>query len=413
MNHKVQKFFAIFILTVLLIVSSFSYYGIQSIDDLAYVVAIGLDVGDDNNLKLSLQFSVSSDGENSSGSSSQSSSSIVNTIECSSINTGIVLFNSYLGKEVNLSHCKVLVISEELAANGISEYIYTLTNDIQFRTDSNIIISKCDASSFLEYSIPDLDKVSARYYEIAPTSSEYTGYTESITCNEFFTSINSSFSEPVAILGSVNIDNTHDVSLDINSSYTAGETPITGSTSIETMGLAVFNGDKFVGELNGFESICHLIISNKLKNAEIRIPSPIEELDYIDLYIELKKDTKNSLYLVNSSPYITSEIKITARIHSMNDNINLEDNEVISSIEEYAENYLEKSIYSYLYKTSKDLNADIDNFGLYALKYFNYTSDWEDYNWLHHYKDAFFKVDVNVDLNSSYLLVNTANGDER
>ena len=174
--------------------------------------------------------------------------------------------------------------------NGISEYLYTLTNDIQFRTDSNIIISKCDASSFLEYSAPVLDKVSARYYDIAPSSSEYTGYTESITCNEFFTAINSNTLEPVAILGSVNTEDTHTNSSSIDSSYTAGETPITGEHSIETMGLAVFNGDKFVGELNGLESICHLIISNKLQNAQIQIPSPIEELENIDLYIELKSE---------------------------------------------------------------------------------------------------------------------------
>ena len=408
MNYKVQKFFAIFILAVLLVVASTSYYGIQGIDNLAYVVAIGLDAGKGNNIKLSLQISVPNGGEGGSSSSSQSSSALVNTIECSSISTGIALFNSYLGKEVNLSHCKVVVISEELASKGISKYLYTLTNDIQFRTDSNIIISKCDASAFLKYSTPELDKVSARYYEIAPTSSEYTGYTESITCNEFFTAINATTSEPVAILGSINTDDTHNTSQDTDSSYTAGETPITGNTSIETMGLAVFNGDKFVGELNGIESICHLIISNKLKNAQIRIPSPIEELDYIDLYIELKKNTKNSLYLVNSSPYITSNVKITARIHSMNQNIDLDDDSLVANIEKYAENYLKENISSYLYKTSKELHADIDSFGLYALKYFNFLSDWEDYNWLHHYQDAFFDVNVDVDLNSSYLLVNTS-----
>lgn len=408
MNYKVQKFFAIFILAVLLVVASTSYYGIQGIDNLAYVVAIGLDAGKGNNIKLSLQISVPNGGEGGSSSSSQSSSALVNTIECSSISTGIALFNSYLGKEVNLSHCKVVVISEELASKGISKYLYTLTNDIQFRTDSNIIISKCDASAFLKYSTPELDKVSARYYEIAPTSSEYTGYTESITCNEFFTAINATTSEPVAILGSINTDDTHNTSQDTDSSYTAGETPITGNTSIETMGLAVFNGDKFVGELNGIESICHLIISNKLKNAQIRIPSPIEELDYIDLYIELKKNTKNSLYLVNSSPYIASNVKITARIHSMNQNIDLDDDSLVANIEKYAENYLKENISSYLYKTSKELHADIDSFGLYALKYFNYLSDWEDYNWLHHYQDAFFDVNVDVDLNSSYLLVDTS-----
>ena len=200
MNHKIRKIFAIFILTLLLIISTSNYYGIKGIDNLAYVVAIGLDVGNEEELKLSLQISVPNNGESGSSSSSQSSSVVIDSIECPSINTGITLFNSYLGKEVNLSHCKDLVISEELAYDGIQEYLYTLTNDIEFRTDSNIIISKCDAKTYLEYSAPVLDKVSARYYEIAPSSSEYTGYTESITCNEFFSSITDSSSEPVAIL---------------------------------------------------------------------------------------------------------------------------------------------------------------------------------------------------------------------
>ena len=412
MNYKVQKFFAIFILTILLIVSSSSYYSIKGIDNLAYVVAIGLDVGKDNNLKLSLQLSVPNSGEGRASSSSQSSSAVVNSIECPSINSGISIFNSYLGKEVTLSHCKVLVISEELASKGVSEYLYTLTNDIQFRTDSNIIVSKCDAESFLKYSTPLLDKVSARYYEIAPTSSEYTGYTESVTCNEFFNSINDTISQPVAILGNINTSKTQNKTSDRDSSYTAGETPISGETGIETMGLAVFNGDKLVGELTGLESICHLIISSKLKSAQLRIPSPIEQLEFIDLYIELDNNTKNSVYLVNGSPYITSNVNLIARIQSMNSNIDLDSPEIISQIQNYAERYISNQIYDYLYKTSKELNSDIDDFGLYSLKYFTNISDLNEYNWNHHYKDAFFNVNVNVNLRSSYLLVNTSKEDE-
>lgn len=238
------------------------------------------------------------------------------------------------------------------------------------------------------------------------------GYTESITCNEFFNSINDTISEPVAILGSINLPNTHTNIKNSNSSYTAGETPISGETSVETMGLVVFNGDKLVGELTGLESICHLIISSKLANAQIRIPSPIEQLNYIDLYIELDKKTKNSVLLTNSSPYITSNIKISARIQSMNSNIDLDDKDIIAKIETYAEKYLEHQIYNYLYKTSKELNADIDNFGLFALKYFSTASDLEEYNWNHHYKDSFFNINVDVNLRSSYLLVNTSKEDE-
>ena len=173
------------------------------------------------------------------------------------------------------------------------------------------------------------------------------------------------------------------------------------------MGLAVFNGDTLVGELNGIESICHLIVSNKLKNAQIKIPSPIEELEHIDLYIELENSTKNSVYLVNGSPYITCRPKISAKMLSMNGNIDLSDETITSKIEQATKEYLQEQILSYLYKTSKDLYADVDSFGLYALKYFATTAEWEEYNWLHRYKDAFFDLDVSVNLRSSYLLVDT------
>lgn len=415
MNYKVRKAFAIFILTLLILVATTSYYGIRGIDNLAYVVAIGIDVGTNENLLLSLQISLPNGGE-SSGSSSQSTSVVVESVECSSINAGITLFNSYLGKEINLSHCKVLVISEEFATQGVSEVLYTLTNEIQFRTTSNIIISKCDAKSYLEYSAPLLDKVSARYYEIAPTSSEYTGYTESITCNEFLSAISNNFSSPVAILGSINSEATQTQDLassEVTSHYTAGQTPISPKNDgVETMGLAVFNDDKLVGELNGFESICHLIISNKLKNAQIRVPSPIEELDFIDLYIELGNDTKNSVYLVNNTPYITSKIKVTAKMQSMNKNINLLDEELVNKIETSAETYLKENIMNYLYKTSKEFDADIDSFGLYASKYFSTNQEWENYNWIHHYKDAYFDVELDVNLRSSYLLTSTDEGND-
>lgn len=178
------------------------------------------------------------------------------------------------------------------------------------------------------------------------------------------------------------------------------------------MGLAVFNGDKLVGELDGFESICHLIISNKLKNAQIRIPSPIEELDYIDLYIELGNDTKNSVNLVNGSPYISSKIEIKAKMQSMNNNIDLKDENIVSKIESSAKMFLEKHVIDYLYKTSKELHADIDSFGLYGLKYFSTKDEWDNYNWLHHYKDAFFNIDIDVNLRSSYLLLNTTENDK-
>ena len=52
MNSKARKVFAILILALLLVISTSSYYGIKGIDNLAYVVAIGLDKGDNEKIKL-------------------------------------------------------------------------------------------------------------------------------------------------------------------------------------------------------------------------------------------------------------------------------------------------------------------------------------------------------------------------
>ena len=192
-------------LTLFLIISIFlfSLSGCHSglnIDNLAYTVAIGLDVGENNKIKVSFQLSIP--GSESSGSgSSQSDSSIVNTIECSSIDAGINILNTYLSKEVNLSHCKVIVFSEEFAYLGVGEALYSLINNIQIRPDCNIIISRCSAEYFLNNSKPILEKLSAKYYEIAPTSSEYTAYTDNVTLSEFFSEYTDTLSECHGILG--------------------------------------------------------------------------------------------------------------------------------------------------------------------------------------------------------------------
>lgn len=160
----------------------------NNIDKLAYVVALGFDIGSTNRLKMSFQISLpgGSSSGGSSGGTTQSSNVIVNSIECSSINSGINLLNSYISKRISLSHCKVIVFSEELAYQGLNEYIYTLNNDIELGPSTNVVISKSDAKSFLENSKPAVESLSARYYEIAPTSSQYTGYTVDVKLGSFF-----------------------------------------------------------------------------------------------------------------------------------------------------------------------------------------------------------------------------------
>lgn len=128
-------------------------------------------------------------------------------------------------------------------------------NNVQIRPDCNIIISRCSAEYFLNNSKPTLEKISARYYEVAPSSSDYTGYTEDITLSQFFSDYASTYSQCYGILGGVNSKSTqspnpYESGTQKDSNNKANETLITGKPTIENMGLAVFRDDKLVGELS-------------------------------------------------------------------------------------------------------------------------------------------------------------------
>ena len=113
MNKIFKKIF-IAILIIMFLLAFFKSYSTLNVDNLSVVVAMGLYVSDKNNLKISFQFtnpsSVSESG------TSEQSPSIIYTVDASSISSGVNLINTYIGKSVNLSHCKVIAFSEEIAS---------------------------------------------------------------------------------------------------------------------------------------------------------------------------------------------------------------------------------------------------------------------------------------------------------
>lgn len=398
-------------LILILSICSFSLtgcYDATGVENLSYAIAIGLDKGENNILKLSIQFATPSTISAGSEGSSQSDTTTITSIECSSISSGINLINSYISKQVNLAHCKVIVISEELAYEGVSEYIYTLVDNVEIRPNCNIVVSRCDAINFLENAKPTLEKLTARYYEAALRSSEYTAYTSDIQLNDFYSNLKSTTTDSLAILAGINTEETHLTStttdkFNVDSIYKANETPIKDKTSLECMGLAVFKEDKLVGELDGIESLCYSIVSNKLENCMITIPDPINNNSSIDIYLTKKKSTQNNVDIINNAPYIDVKANLEGYIASSNANSDYSSSENLDMISNSVNKYLESQISSLLYKTSKEFNSDIVGFGKYAIKNYFTWDDWIASDWLSTYKNAFFKVTVSTDIQSGEL----------
>ena len=400
-NSTLKKI-SILILIILFIFSFSPSYRALNLDNAAFVAAMGIDKSDTNNLKVSFEFlSPSSSGEGSS-----EMTPVINSVDCSSITNGINMMNAYLGRKVNLSHCKLIVFSEELAKEGISNEIFSLINEVQVRPSANIIVSKCNTKYYMENSIPSLGIVIPRYYDIFPDTGKYSGYTNNATIGDFFNSLKCNSCEPYAMLGGVSSKSSTSTESD-DDTMKADNTSIDGSRKTQNIGLAIFKADKLVGELDAIETDCFLNLKGEVNSFLVSVPDPENNNSKVDIYLTPKANKKIEVSNVNGSPYIKVQLNFTGKIYSMTNDSKYLNNEVLSAVSNSCDRYLEQQFSEYLYKTSTVYSSDINGFGLRALSEFNTTNEFNNYGWLDNYKNATFDVDVNTIINSGFLLTQT------
>lgn len=114
---KISVSIIAFLILFVIFANGFSAaYTSRKLGNIAFVLALGIDVGEKAKIKVSAQFTKSASISPGSGSSSEDSSNIILVSgEADSIFSALNLLNSYIGKEINLSHCSLFIFSEEFA----------------------------------------------------------------------------------------------------------------------------------------------------------------------------------------------------------------------------------------------------------------------------------------------------------
>ena len=410
--------------------SGFNQYSnsAQNIDDLSYAVAIGVDVGKTAKYRISLQLTTmessatesaisessgSSEGSQSSSnpvssSSDTASNYIIQTMETDSIDSALNIANSYINKTINLSHCKILLVSEDIAKQGVEPLVNSLINKVETRPDCSIIVSKIPDNEFDAGKKPKIEELISKYYDVASNLETGRGYSETIKLNEFYLTLNDTFYQPYASLGTTynttKNTNEQNISSDLD---TQSKTLITNSEkeSVEVMGLAVFKKDKLAGALNANQTLSHQLNTNKLYFSTINIISPFNQNETLDIYISTFKKPNIKVDISNGSPFVQINLYVAARIISFNSyEINLLTEEKLNLIQDTVKRHLENQVYDYLNITAKEFKSDISGLGRYAAKNFRTIDDWNNYNWLENYQNSVFKVNVDTSIKTGNLL---------
>lgn len=454
-----KKFFIWIIIFCTIFIFTYAFstsYNSQNIDRLNYIIAIGIDKSPDNtNLQVSFEFTDL--GAFSESDSEQGSKPIIDTVVAPSIPESINLMNAYSGKQVNLSHCKVVVFSEDVARDGILEEVTYLMNFPQIRPTTNIIIASDKAKDYIENSTSSLEGILTKYYDLFPTSAEYTGYTSNILLSRFYQNLTSDESGAVAILGTkskpsnensksqdentsnqetqessmessnsqnqisnntsqnstsnqTSQNNTSSNSVSNNTSLESiaqSENIVDGDRGTENIGLAVFNKDKYIGNLSAIETLCYTLIEEEVDNFSVVIDNPTNPDKKIDISVSSLEPVNTKVDISKDNPIITIRFNLTAKALTGQTSLDFSDKDTLTTVNTALKDYLTSKIKDFLYKTSREYGCDINGFYRLVKQKFLTIPEYENYNWEEKYKQADFNIEIDSNVISSFLVQNS------
>lgn len=413
------KLLVIFLMLAIICPVMTSCFDAKEVDDMGFVIALGLDKGKTNALRMTLQIAKPMAGDNGGGGGKDDGLPYAQfSVEAPSIYSGLNMINTSASKQISLTHIKVVVFSSELAREGLGPYLHAMVRGREFRLNMPIVVARNSAEEYLESVDPKLVVNATKYYELVYQSYKYTGLIPKVEFHDFYLSSESLCKNPVAILGNTakfqSVDEfdlkdstylEHGRSSPFEGDFYAGDIPALGGSRSENIGLAVFDGDRMVGELDGTNTTFHLLCTGDFVHSYWNVPDPLSEGHYVLLDIKQSRKPRHHVEIVEGKPVIHLTFNLEGDLLSVQSTIDYEAGDNSMILESAVESYIIDQLLQYLDKTVNEIQSDICGFGTHARGLFTTWAEWEAYQWKSKYKDATFTVDVNFKVRRPGLIL--------
>ncbi|MDF2946192.1 MAG: Ger(x)C family spore germination protein [Bacillales bacterium] len=404
---KITKFIVILIAVSLLT----SCAGKREINDLAIVLAVGIDKGEKQKFKVTVEVVRASDARGQTGSPAGNAGDPmwIASAEGDSIFEAIRNISTYSSRRVFWAHNYVIVVNEELAEKeGIKDIIDFFTRNPELRMRTWIVATPDKAGEVVSTQtglevIPGeaLSKL-FRYNPISAVSPR-------TQIRDVHTAYLSESSDPIMARVKLQervVPNKADGGGGGGEKPPGGEEKGKGEPSIkqiEMSGTTVFKKDKMVGTLSKKETRGLLPFIENVGTAIIPLTCPGKEKEKIT--VEVKKNKVEVLpFIKDNAPFYKINLSLTTNVVEANCDFDIDDRKMIDEIERNLEKKYKGYIKSALEKGQKEYKADIFELG----KTFEnkYPEKWKSFreNWDEKYAAAKFDINVKAEVQSGVLL---------
>jgi spore germination protein KC len=280
------------------------------------------------------------------------------------------------------------------------------------------VVTRTSAEEYIRNITPELESNPAKYYELSLSSGKYTGTSPFSTVLSMYNQITSFDQQGAAILASINKFNPGQ-QVDVeNSTYKfknrsfpheadfyAGDIPRTSLLKPEIMGLAVFNGDKYVGKMDGAATAYYLATTGEYEHSAWSFEDPKSKGSVIILDIAQSRKPQISVKLINDIPSIDVKIRLEANILTIQSGEHYETPEGLKFLEQKLSESIKEGFLRTYYIASRQYKSDIFGFGKKAKLLVSTWSEWEKLNWKELFPKASFNVDVDLKIRRTGLMI--------
>lgn len=257
-------------------------------------------------------------------------------------------------RKIYPGHLQMLVISEELAKEGIGESLDFLSRDWELRPDFYVVVTRNTSPLEILNVTTTLESIPAnKMFNSLNISEQAWAGTKSITLDELIADLISDGKEAV-ITGIQLIGNAK-----IGSSKKNVES-VSPAALIQYDNLAVFKGEKLVGWLTEEETIGYSYVTNSVKTTVRPVSCPKEGKATIEV-VQSNSDVKG--YIRKGNPEVDINIEVEGNVGSVECKINLNELETINELEKAYEKEMIEIICKTFDTLQKQYKTDIFGFG--------------------------------------------------
>lgn len=349
----------------------------REVDKLSIVAGVAVDKGLKNNIQMTVELIQISPGKDA----IMASQTI--TMEGKTMFDAARNIISLSGKKLYWSHAKIIILSKEIASEGVREAIEWYNRDTETRENVQMLISEAASAKEIFDGQGTTEDIKSFVLDEMIKNQESLSKAPMIDISQFNSETKTKGLS--SIIPTVNLQKRE------------------GKLYPQIMGSAIIKNNKLVGFLNGEVTKDLNFIRDKVKSGILI--EKIQEKDAVTLVsLEIfKNKTKVKPVIDGDDIEINLSINTTVAIAEVQGAINIMDDEARNALEQSAAETLKERIESLIKNIQSDYEADIFGFGERLreeeVQVWNSVDDWEDV-----FKDLKVNVDTSVHIKNSALL---------